>query len=122
MSEMSFDYQSFVPVLESLRVLLLKHMFLAQEQVVSELIDLAHLESPDFQRRLQFGGVWGGAGSVADVCFSGNVEGPEDELEEDDRRYQEALVHLGERMLAEGLKDDSVEKLLRGLREYLTEG
>lgn len=91
---MPFDYRSFLPALETLRALLVKHGFFEQEQVVSNLMDLANLESPEFQRRLQFGGVWGSAGSIVDVRFSGNVEGREDELEADDRKYAEAIVTL----------------------------
>ena len=59
--------ESFVPLLERIRDILLKHEFLAQATVVADLIDLAHLEADTFVERLGGGSVWGSAGSVVDI-------------------------------------------------------
>jgi hypothetical protein len=59
--------ESFVPLLERIRDILLKHEFLAQATVMAELIDFAHLEADSFADRLGGGKVWGSAGSVADI-------------------------------------------------------
>jgi hypothetical protein len=50
--ETPFEPESFVPLLERIRDLLLKHDFLEQATVVAGLIDLAHLEDPSFADKL----------------------------------------------------------------------
>ncbi len=62
-----FHYGRFIPILEGLRTLFLKHGYVGQVDILAKLITLAHLESPDFADRIQFGGVWSSAGSVADA-------------------------------------------------------
>jgi hypothetical protein len=61
-----FQPGSFVPLLSTIRDILFKHGLIAQGTVAADLVDLAHLESPEFARRLQGGEVWGSAGSIAD--------------------------------------------------------
>jgi hypothetical protein len=61
------DPESFVSLLDAIRGILLPHDYLAQATLVADLIDLAHLHSSDFARKLGYGGMWGSAGSVADV-------------------------------------------------------
>jgi hypothetical protein len=59
--------ESFVPLLDAIRDILLRHDYLAQATWVADLIDLAHLQSSNFARELGGGEMWGSAGSVADV-------------------------------------------------------
>jgi hypothetical protein len=65
-SDEAAEPESFAPLLDVIRDILLKHEFMGQATAVAELIDLARLESSDFATKLGGGGMWGSAGSVAD--------------------------------------------------------
>jgi hypothetical protein len=111
--------ERFVSVLKEMRELLLKYDDLGHADVVSRLIDLANLGSPEFLDRLLWGGVWGSAGSLADVQFTGNVEGPETAVYEDDVEYRRLLVRLADEMRSQGVRDEGVEWYANGLRRAL---
>jgi hypothetical protein len=113
---MMIEPPRFVPILEQLRDLLVKHEFLDQADIVARLIDLAHLESPRFARTLQIGGVWGSTGSLADVAYFGDFEGTE-EQRRDSIEYRRLLIRLADEMKAQGLTDEGSEFIASALRK-----
>lgn len=100
--------EKLIPILEELRELLLKYDFVDHATTIAELIDLAHLDSPDFVRELQSGEVWGSAGSIADLVFQGNVEGPEEQIRADDLHYAKLLLGLAEEMVRRGIGTEEI--------------
>jgi hypothetical protein len=110
----------FVPILKEMRELILKYEFLEHADHVSRLIDSANLDSPDLVDQLLRGGVWSAAGSLADLQFTGNVQGvPEEQLYRDDMEYQRLLVRLADEMKAQGIRDKSVEDLAEWMRKFV---
>lgn len=113
--ETPFKPKSFVPLLERIRDLLLKHDYLAQATVVAELIDLAHLEDPSFADRLGGGELWGSAGSVADVVdFRRSLEPVDPDTERDSDDLIHALIRLADDMRARGLHRMDLNLLVTG--------
>ena len=95
--ETPLEPESFVPLLERIRDLLLKHDFLAQATVVAGLIDLAHLEDPSFADRLGGGELWGSAGSVADIVdLRRSLEPVDPETERDSVQLIHELIQLAD--------------------------
>jgi hypothetical protein len=115
-----FQSESFVPLLERIRDLLLKHDYLAQATVVAELIDLAHLEDPGFADRLGGGELWGSAGSVADIVdFRRSLEPVDPETERDSVQLIHALIQLADDMRARGIASVGSEFIGNGFRRGL---
>jgi hypothetical protein len=109
--------ERFVPILERLRDLLLKHHYFAQADVAAELIDLAHLESPKFVGKLQIGGIWGSSGSVADIIGLGDfVERPQEEVDRDSLECMRLLIRLADEMKAHGISTEGSELEAETLR------
>lgn len=111
--------ERLIPILEELRALLLKYDFLHHATTAAELINLAHLDSPDFVRELRGGEVWGSAGSIADFVLQGNVEGSEEEIRADDLKYAKLLMRLAEEMTNQGIGTEQTEFEARLLRKGL---
>lgn len=119
-SEAPFQPESFVPLLEQIRDLLLKHDYLAQATVVAELIDLAHLEDPSFADRLGGGELWGSAGSVADIVdFRRSLEPVDPDTEQDSLQLTQALIQLADDMRTQGIASDGSEFIGNGYRRGL---
>jgi hypothetical protein len=116
----AFEPESFVPLLERIRDILLKHEFIEQATVVADLIDLAHLESPDFARRLGGGHIWGSAGSVADVVgLQRSLEPVDAETERDSVELMRLLVELADQMKAQGISSEGSEFVGNAFRRGL---
>jgi hypothetical protein len=114
----AFDSESFVPLLERMRDILLKHDYIDQATLVDNLIDLAHLESSDFPEKLGGGDMWGSSGSVADVVDLQSSFDPVD-AERDSIELTESLVRLADRMKAQGISSERVEFLADAFRRGL---
>lgn len=112
--------ESFVPLLERIRDILLKHEFLAQATVVADLIDLAHLEADTFAERLGGGAVWGSAGSVADIVgLRRSLEPVDANTERDSIELMHTLIRLADQMRAQGIASEGSEFVGRGFRRGL---
>jgi hypothetical protein len=111
----AFDSERFVPLLEEMRDILLRHDYLAQATVLAELIDLAHLESTRFPERLREGEIWGSAGSVADVVdlqsSTNRLDAGRDSIE-----LTKSLIRLAEEMKAQGISSERVDFLADAYR------
>lgn len=93
-----------VRILTELRDLLIEYGYMGHATVVSDLLDLAHLESPKFVTRLQGGEVWGSAGSLADLgTLDDHTDRPDREVKEASVRYCSLLIRLGDEMESEGI-------------------
>jgi hypothetical protein len=55
----ALEPESFVPLLDAIRDILLRHDFIAQATYVADVVDLAHLRSSDFASKLGGGKIWG---------------------------------------------------------------
>src|SRR5262245_61714041 len=118
----AFDPESFVPLLETIRTMLIKHEFVDQGTVVAQLIDLAHLGSEQLPEKLRGGDVWGSAGSVADVVGLQRSFEPRDvETERDSIELTESLVLLADKMQAHGMSSERVDFLADAFRRGLEE-
>jgi len=118
--ETPLEPESFVPLLERMRDLLLKHDFLAEATVVAELIDLAHLGDASFADRLGGGELWGSAGSVADIVdLRRSLEPVDPETERDSVQLIHALIQLADDMRAQGIASDGSEYIGNGFRRGL---
>jgi hypothetical protein len=113
------DYGPFIRILKELRELQLKHDFIEHADLSSRLIDLAHFESHDFVDELSSGNVWGGAGSIADLVFLGNVEGPEKDLLADEGAYTRLLFRLAEEMEAQGIRYEPAQNFANTMRVHM---
>lgn len=112
--------ESFVPLLERIRDLLLKHDFVAQATVVAELIDLAHLGEAGFADRLGGGELWGSAGSVADVVdLRRSLEPVDLDAERDSVELINTLIRLADDMRAQGIASEGSEFVGNGFRRGL---
>jgi hypothetical protein len=115
-----FDPESFVSLLDAIRDILLRHDRLAQATLVADLIDLAHLHSSDFARKLGGGGIWGSAGSVADgVDLRPSLDPVDAETRQDSLELQRLLVRLGDQMKAQGISSRGSEFVGEAFRRGL---
>jgi hypothetical protein len=114
MEDPTTKYSRLIPIFKELRELALKYDFIEHADGFTELIDLAQLESPDFERAILSGDVWGGAGALWELSFSGNVDGDPEELLADDLAYERLLLELIQHMKAIGIRNDRVD-LLEGV-------
>lgn len=102
--------ESFVPLLDAIRDILLRHDFIGQATYVADLIDLAHLRSSDFASKLGGGKIWGSAGSVADGVDLRPSRDPVDaETERDSIELTRLLIQLAEQMKAQGISSERSE-------------
>ena len=109
--------ESFVPLLDAIREILLRHDFLAQATWVANLIDLAHLQSSNFARELGGGAMWGSAGSVADVVGLRHSLDPVDaETERDSVELRRLLIRLAEQMKVQGIPSEGSEFVANAFR------
>jgi hypothetical protein len=109
--------ESFVPLLEAIRDILLRHDYFAQGTWVADLIDLAHLQSSNFVGELGGGG---SAGSVADVVDLRHSLDPVDaETERDSLELTRLLIRLGEQMKTKGISSEGSEFVASGFRRGL---
>jgi hypothetical protein len=112
--------ESFVPLLDAIRDILLRHDYLAQATWVADLIDLAHLQSSNFARELGGGEMWGSAGSVADVVGLRHSLDPVDaEAERDSLELRRLLIRLAEQMKAQGISSEASEFVANSIRRGL---
>ena len=107
-----------IRILTELRDLLLEYDYMGHATVVSDLLDLAHLESPKFVSRLQGGEVWGGAGSLADLGYLGDfTERPERAVKKASLRYEGLLIMLSDEMESEGIASSGSKFIGDALRK-----
>lgn len=112
--------ESFVPLLDAIREILLRHDYLAQATWVANLIDLAHLQSSNFSEELGGGGMWGSAGSVADVVGLRHSLDPVDaETEQDSLELRRLLIRLAEQMKVQGISSEGSEFVATAFRRGL---
>lgn len=110
----TFEPESFVPLLEAIRDIFLRHDFIGQATCVADLIDLAHLQSSNFASKLGGGEMWGSAGSVADEAGLRHSLGPvEDETVRDSLELTRLLIQLAEQMKAQGISSERSEFVAR---------
>jgi hypothetical protein len=126
-SSETLEPESFVPMLDAIRDILLRHDFIAQATYVADLIDLAHLQSSDFASKLGGGKIWGSAGSVADSVGLQPSRAPVDaETERDSIELTRLLIQLAEQMKAQGISSEGSEFVAhvfgRGLERRRREG
>ena len=115
-----FEPESFVSILDAIRNIFIKHDFDAQATEVAYLIDLAHLESPDFPNRLGGGMMWGSSGSVADSVDLRRSLAPVDaETERDGIELMRLLIRLAEQMKALGIASEGSEFVANAFRRGL---
>jgi hypothetical protein len=116
----NFRPESFVPLLERIRDILLKHDFISQGTHAAELIDLAHLGSEEFVTLLQIGGVWGSAGSIADsVDLRKSFDPVDAETERDSLELTRALIQLADQMREQGIGSEGSEFIAKLFRRGL---
>ena len=114
------DPERFVAILETIRTIFLKHEYIVHATLVAELIDLAHLGSPDLPEKLGGGRLWGSAGAVADVVSLQRTLDPVDvETERDSVALTEALIRLADEMRAQGIASEGSEFIGHGFRRGL---
>lgn len=106
----SIDFLRLVPILEGMREILLRCDLLTHADLISQVIDSANLELPDFLEKLLWGGVWNtSAGNILDCPL--------------DRRDQSELdrlyLRLGGEMHRQGIRDRGVQETAGWLRERL---
>ncbi len=118
---MADEFEQFVPILVALRELLLKYDYFDQADVASELIDLAHLDSPEFPAMMRSGLVWGSAGSIADVAFAYNQSGPLEQLRRDDTEFMRLLVRLADEMDRQRMSLEPHKDWIEGVRKVVAE-
>jgi hypothetical protein len=119
-SEESVEPESFVPILEAIRDVFLEHDFIAQATEVADLVDLAHLGSPDFSKRLGGGMMWGSSGSVADSVGLRRSLAPIDaETEQDGIELMRLLIQLAEQMKEQGISSQGSEFVANAFRRGL---
>ena len=112
--------ESFVPLLATIRDTLLKHDFIAQGTVAAELIDLTHLESPEFVKKLQGGEVWGSAGSIADEAgLRPSFDVVDAETERDSVELRHALIQLADQMREQGISSERSDLVAKAFRRGL---
>jgi hypothetical protein len=121
------DPESFVSLLDAIRDILLRHDYLAQATLVADLIDLAHLQSSDFADKLGYGGIWGSAGSVADVVdLRPSLDPVDAETRQDSLELQHLLIRLADQMKAQGISTKGSEfvadAFCRGLERRRSRG
>lgn len=113
----NIDPKAFVPLLEGIRDILLKHDFVAQGTVAAELVDLAHLESPEFVNMLRGGAVWGSAGSIADLAgLRRSLEPVDDETERDSVELRRVLIQLADEMREQGVSSEGSDFVASAFR------
>jgi hypothetical protein len=114
------ELESFVPLLDAIRDILLRYDYLAQATVMAELIDAAHLDSGNFAGELGGGEVWGSAGSVADVVGLRHSLDPVDaETERDSLELRRVLIRLADQMKAQGISSEGSEFVASAFRRGL---
>jgi hypothetical protein len=114
------DPESFVSLLDAIRDILLRHDRLSQATHMADLIDLAHLHSSDFARKLGGGGIWGSAGSVADgVDLRPSLDPVDAETRQDSLELQRLLIQLADQMKAQGISSRGSEFVGEAFRRGL---
>ncbi len=113
------DFEKFVPMLKDLRELFLKYDKLFNADVLSRLVDMAHLGSSDFVKELQSGAIWGSAGSIADTVLLYSAIGSLDERRGDDKELLQLLVCLGDEMEAQGIATERIRTITEGFRRTI---
>jgi len=106
----ALEPERFVPLLDAIRDILLRHDFIGQAILVAELIDLAHLQSSNFASRLSGGEMWGSAGSVADgVDLRPSMDPVDAHTERDSLELTRLLIQLADQMKAQGISSERSE-------------
>lgn len=106
----AFEPESFVPLLDAIRDILLRHHYIGRVTYVADLIDLAHLGSSDFASKLGGGEMWGSAGSVADgVDLRPSMDPVDAGTERDSLELTRLLIQLAEQMKAQGISSERSE-------------
>jgi len=112
--------ESFVPILDAIRDILLRHDYLAQATRVADLVDLAHLQSSDFARKLGEGGMWGSSGSVADIVdLRPSLDPVNAAKERDSLELRRHLIRLADQMKAQGISSEGSEFVAKAFRRGL---
>jgi hypothetical protein len=107
------------PSLRGFATSFLKHHFLAQGPFAADLVDLAHLQSPDFVKRLNEGEVWGSPGSIADVAGLRPFDPVDAETERDSVELRRSLIELADQMREQGISSERPDVVARAFREGL---
>lgn len=109
--------ERFIPILDALRALLPKYDFIEDATFVAELIDLSHLDSPEFAKRLQSGQVWGnGLGRRGLHGQRGRAGGGTPQRR---RAIHVPLVRFADEMKAQGISYERSELIADAIREGL---
>jgi hypothetical protein len=107
-------------LLDAIREILLRHDFMAQATWVADLIDLAHLRSSNFVKKLGGGAIWGSAGSVADVVdLRPSLDPVDAETRQDSLELQRLLIRLADQMKAQGVSSEGSEFVADAFRRGL---
>jgi hypothetical protein len=101
---LELNYAPCIRVLKELREIDLAQVRFPRARRLHLAAQLALFESPEFVDELCSGNVWGSAGSMFDLLFLGNVEGPEEELLADEQAYSRVCLQLAEAMEAQGIR------------------
>jgi hypothetical protein len=116
----ALDAEGFVPPLERMREIFLKHDFIRHATVVAELIDLAHMEAPNFAEKLGGGRMWGSAGSVADsVDLRRSLDPVDAETERDSLELMQLLIRLADQMKYHDISSEGSEFVANAFRRGL---
>jgi hypothetical protein len=116
----ALDPESFVPLLERMRHIFLKHDFIGKATVLADLIDLAHLQASSFAEELGGGMMWGSAGSIADsVDLRRSLEPVDADTQRDSFELMRLLSRLAEQMKAQGVSSEGSEFVGNGFRRAL---
>src|SRR5439155_25067032 len=113
------DFERFLPILKGIREISLKFDMVDEADLFSPLIDMAHLESPDFIRKLQSGAIWGSAGSIADTVLQYSATGPLEQLRRDDIERMRLLARLGDEMGAQGMLPEDIRIMTQGFNRFV---